>query len=206
MSPPVLFSEQPTLRGTLCTLRPFTAGDIDAMGPILADPEVLRLTGSVHSTGEAEAGTRTLDERTRRWYDTRSGQDDRLDLAVVDNATGGCVGEAVLNEWAPEDDACNFRILLGPVGRDRGIGSEATRLLIDHAFTATGLHRISLEVFAFNPRARRAYEKSGFTAEGTLRGAFKFDGRYIDAIAMSILRPEWERAGGVADQRGGSAG
>lgn len=197
MSDPVLFPAQPTLRGRLCTLRPFTAEDIAAMGPILSDPEVLRLTGSVGSSAEAAAGTGTLDERTRRWYETRHRQRDRLDLAVIDNGTGACVGEAVLNDWRPEDDACNFRILLGPAGRDRGIGSEATVLLIDHGFAATGLHRIGLEVFAFNPRARRAYEKAGFVLEGIQREVFKFDGRYIDAAMMSILRPEWERAGGV---------
>jgi RimJ/RimL family protein N-acetyltransferase len=192
VSTPVLFPVQPTLQGRLCTLRPFTAEDIDAMGPILSDPEVLRLTGSVHSSAEAAAGTGRLDDRTRRWYDTRALQTDRLDLAVIDNATGGCVGEAVLNDWQPDDDACNFRILLGADGRDRGIGSEATSLLIGHGFTATGLHRIALEVFAFNPRARRAYEKAGFVVEGTQREVFKFDGRYIDAVTMSILRPEWE--------------
>jgi RimJ/RimL family protein N-acetyltransferase len=196
MPPPVLFPVQPTLRGLLCTLRPFTADDIAAMGPILSDPEVRRLTGSVHSSSEAGAGTGRLDERTRQWYETRTAQRDRLDLAVADNGTGRCVGEAVLNDWRPDDDACNFRILLGPQGRDRGIGSEATRLLIDHAFTATALHRIDLEVYAFNPRARRAYEKAGFVVEGTRRDAFKFDGRYIDAVGMSILRPEWARISG----------
>jgi RimJ/RimL family protein N-acetyltransferase len=192
MSMPVLFPAQPTLQGGLCTLRPFTADDIAAMGPILSDPEVGRLTGSVHSSAEAAAGTGRLDDRTLQWYRTRPLQRDRLDLAVIDSATGECVGEAVLNDWRPDDDVCNFRILLGAAGRDRGIGSEATSLLIDHGFAATGLHRIELEVYAFNPRARRAYEKAGFMAEGIQREVFKFDGRYIDAITMSILRPEWE--------------
>jgi hypothetical protein len=39
-----------------------------------------------------------------------------------------------------------------------------------------GLHRISLDVFAFNPRVRRAYEKAGFVAEGVLRDALRWDG------------------------------
>ncbi len=201
MSGPVLFAVQPTLHGRLCTLRPFTAGDIAAMGPILSDPEVCRLTGSVHSSEEAQGGTGELDERTRQWYESRPLQKDRLDLAVIDNGTGACVGEAVLNEWQPGDDACNFRILLGAAGRDRGIGSEAASLIIDHGFAATGLHRIGLEVFAFNPRARRAYEKVGFVLEGTQREVFKFDGRYFDAATMSILRPEWEarRSGRLRD-------
>ncbi len=30
-------------------------------------------------------------------------ESDRLGLAIVDRATGVCVGEAVLNEWEPEN-------------------------------------------------------------------------------------------------------
>ncbi|WP_448003462.1 GNAT family N-acetyltransferase [Agromyces bauzanensis] len=186
------FAEKPTLRGERALLRPFEAADLDALGPILADPEVLRLTGSVHSTTESEHERPELDERTRAWYETRNEQVDRLDLAVVDAATGVCVGETVLNHWDAGNLSCSFRILLGPDGRNRGIGSEVTRLTIDHAFSTTPLHRLELEVFAFNPRARRVYDTAGFVFEGVRRGALRFDDGYVDAAVMSILRPEWE--------------
>lgn len=195
-----LFQVKPTIEGEWCTLRPFSLDDIDAIGAILADPELLRLTGSVHTTAEAEGDDGQLSEETRRWYETRVEQTDRLDLAVIDHASSRCVGEVVLNEWRPEDDACNFRILIGPEGRDRGIGSEATRLVIDHAFRTTNLNRIGLEVYAFNPRAQRSYEKAGFVVEGRQRKAFRFDGEYIDAIIMSILRSEWESLAPYAAQ------
>ena len=186
------FADKPTLRGERILLRPFETPDIDAMGEILADPVVLRLTGSVQSSEEAATRSAELDERTRAWYDTRHEHADRLDLAVIDLATGGCIGEAVLNDWSAEQLSCNFRILLGPGGRDRGLGSEATRLTVDHAFSTTELHRLELEVFAFNLRAQRVYEKAGFVVEGVRRDALRFDGGYVDAIIMSILRPEWE--------------
>lgn len=85
----------------------------------------------------------------------------------------------------------NFRILLGPNGRNRGLGIEATRLIVECAFTALALHRISLEVYAFNSRAQHVYEKAGFTVEDHKRDALKFDGRRMDALTMSILAPEW---------------
>ena len=196
MSEPSAFSTKPTLRGRLATLRPFTPNDISAMGRILADPDVVRLTGSAHSSAQTQGRDVRLDPVTLRWYQTRAEQEDRLDLAVIDNASGRCVGEVVLNEWRPEDHSCNFRILLGPSGRDRGIGSEATGLMLDYAFLATGLNRIELEVYAFNPRAQRVYEKAGFTVEGRRRDAFRFDGVYIDAVVMSVLRREWTAAAG----------
>lgn len=187
-----MFSTKPTIEGRLAKLRPFTPADIEAMGPILADPEMLHFTGSVHSAVEAEGKSPHLDAASRQWYETRADQADRLDLAIVDPSTDKCVGEIVLNELSAHDDSCNFRILIGVDGRNRGIGSEATRMLLDYAFRATSLNRVELEVYAFNPRARHVYERCGFVYEGRKRAALKFDGEYVDAIVMSMLRSDWE--------------
>ena len=47
-----------------------------------------------------------------------------------------------------------------------GYGTEATQLMVDHAFGTLGLHRIALYVFEFNERAIRAYRRCGFVIEG----------------------------------------
>ncbi len=133
----------------------------------------------------------TIDDRLRQWYGSRNHQTDRLDLAVLDNATVLCVGEVVLSQWDEANDSCNLRILLGPTGRNRGLGTEATRLMLGHAFTVLGLHRVSLEVYAVNPRAQHVYEKAGFTVEGIKRDALRFDGQRVNAVMMSILAHEW---------------
>jgi RimJ/RimL family protein N-acetyltransferase len=187
------FADKPTLTGDLVVLRPFRdddlADDLAAMAAAIRDPEVGRLTGSAHTTADAAD---VPDEATlREWYSTRNAQTDRLDLAIVDRATGKCVGEVVLNEWEEGNASCNFRILIGPAGRDRGLGTEATRLILGHAFDALGLHRVGLEVYAFNPRAARAYEKVGFVREGVRRDALRFDGEWVDSVVMAILDHEW---------------
>jgi RimJ/RimL family protein N-acetyltransferase len=191
--PPAGFAVKPTLTGGLAILRPI---DLDQDGPalraMLSDPEGLRLTGSAHSPG-APAWTDAAEATFRDWYGTRNQQPDRLDLAVVDQATGRCVGEVVLNEWDEGNNACNLRIILDPGGRDRGLGTEAVRLITGYAFDRLGLHRVALEVYAFNPRARRAYEKVGFVAEGVLRDALRWDDGWVDAVVMSVLAPEWAR-------------
>ena len=176
------FSYKPTLTGDLVVLRPLDEGDFDAMMAAMADPEVTRLTGSRGGIDRAEY---------RAWLRTRKLQPDRLDLAIVERATGRCVGEAVLNDWSPEDESCNFRILIGPDGQNRGLGTEATRLIVDYGIAELGLHRIELGVFAFNPRAQRAYEKAGFVVEGRLRDALCWDGERVDNTYMSVLAPEW---------------
>jgi len=186
------FATKPTLEGELAVLRPFTEADLPAIREALLDPEARILSGSVHDEGQARAPESPDEEKLLRdWYLTRNDQPDRLDLAVTDKATGACVGEAVLNQWDPGNESCNFRILIGPRGRDRGLGSEATRLIVGYGFEPLRLHRISLEVYAFNPRARRAYEKAGFRAEGLLRESLRYNGAWIDATVMSVLAPEW---------------
>jgi RimJ/RimL family protein N-acetyltransferase len=186
------FSVKPTLTGELVILRPFTKDDLPAMSATMLDPEARILTGSVHDEASARAPLTPDEEKLARdWLLTRNAQADRLDLAVTARATGECVGEVVLNAWDPGNASCNFRVFIGPRGRDRGFGTEATRLIVGYGFERLGLHRISLEVYAFNPRARRTYEKVGFRPEGVLRESLRYDGEWIDATIMSILAAEW---------------
>jgi RimJ/RimL family protein N-acetyltransferase len=124
------FATKPTLVGQFVVLRPFTEADLPAMREALLDADARILTGSVHDDAAAHA-PQSPDEETllRDWYRTRNDQADRLDLAVADKATGACVGEVVLNQWDPGNESCNFRILLRPRGRDRGLGSRAEGVL-----------------------------------------------------------------------------
>lgn len=75
---------------------------------------------------------------------------------------------------------------------NQGYGTEAIRLLIDHAFNQLNLHRIYLRVYDTNPRGIRCYEKVGFQHEGTQREAIFKEGNYIDIHMMSVLRTEWK--------------
>ena len=172
---------KPTLAGERVILRPVSGDDAAGLLDLVADPEGNRLTGT--------HGLDLTIEAAQTWYDSRGDQDDRLDLAIVDRVTGEYAGEVVLNELDRDNRSCNFRIALRAAFQDRGLGSEATRLIVDHAF-AIGLHRVGLEVYAFNPRARRVYEKAGFVYEGTRRDALLWDGEWTDAIVMSVLETD----------------
>jgi RimJ/RimL family protein N-acetyltransferase len=200
------FSIKPTLTGERVVLRPFILDeDAEALREMLQDPEAIRLTGGGHGPGDIPEWDQAAEARFRDWYSTRNQQPDRLDLAVVNKATGRCVGEVVLNDWNDANRSCSFRALLGPGGRDRGLGTEAGRMIVGYGFERLGLHRISLEVYSFNPRARRVYDNIGFIAEGVLRETLRWDGGWIDATVMSILAPEWSRHRGYAlgtSQRG----
>lgn len=73
----------------------------------------------------------------------------------------------------------------------QGYGTEAVRLILKYAFDELNLYRISLNVFAYNERAIRAYQKAGFINEGRARDALKRDGKRSDMVFMGILQPDW---------------
>ena len=85
------------------------------------------------------------------------------------------------------------RLLVAPESRALGIGSWVVAELLWITFEQLYLHRVALNVFSFNTAAIRAYERSGFRHEGTLRDAYVVGGRFWSLNMMSILEPEWRK-------------
>lgn len=75
---------------------------------------------------------------------------------------------------------------------DRGLGSEALALALRYAFQEMNLHRVTLTVLAYNPRAIHLYEKFGFRHEGTFREFGQRDGKRYDMLLYGLLCREWE--------------
>jgi RimJ/RimL family protein N-acetyltransferase len=175
------FANKPTIVGERMVLRPLVASDAESMWLDLHDDEANRLTGT--------HGGITRDQ-VDDWCATRQGEDDRLDLAAVDGTTGEWLGEVVINEWDPDNSSCSFRIALSASARGRGLGIEATLLIVDYVFNELPVNRLELEVFAFNPRAMAVYKRVGFRTEGCRRQALHWDGEFVDAIMMSIVRSD----------------
>lgn len=73
----------------------------------------------------------------------------------------------------------------------KGYGTDAMKVCLRYAFHELGAHRISLALYAYNPRAWRVYEKAGFRIEGHTRQDVAKEGQRYDSIWMSILREEW---------------
>ena len=174
------FGPTPRIPGHPVTLEPLAVGHLEPYLAMLAEPEGTRLTGSQSVT--------ITRQRTEQWLASRTGQTDRADFAILATVDGAFLGEAVLNNFDPDVASANFRIMLaGPQVFGRGFGTAATRMVLDYGFDTVGLHRIHLEVFDINPRARRMYEKCGFRYEGTQRDGHHDDDGWHDVIGMALL-------------------
>jgi len=174
---------KPILKGKLITLRPITKADAPDMFAALSDKESMRLTGTQSSYKL---------EQVEAFCERIANADDRVDYAITLKDNPRYIGEVVLNNFDVDNRSASFRIALSNQKNfGKGYGSEATKLMLKHAFETLNLHRVELEVYDFNPRAKHVYEKQGFTQEGIKRDVLLWDGKYQNAIVMSILEDEY---------------
>jgi diamine N-acetyltransferase len=75
---------------------------------------------------------------------------------------------------------------------ERGLGRRLLRELMHIAFTELGAHRLFLDVYEDNARARHIYESLGFQYEGIMREATHRDGHWCNLRLMSILESEYK--------------
>src|SRR5262245_3742181 len=99
------------------------------------------------------------------------------------------VGTSSLFEIQWRMRRATFGILLG-TRRGSGLGTEATRLVLDWGFNVLGLSSIMLEVLPHNLAAIGAYEKAGFQRIGLRRDAVPEMGRAGDVLLMDAVRSE----------------
>ena len=127
------------------------------------------------------------------WYESVRKNPNIYVFAVRRQDNDTLVGSASLFDINWRVRKCTFGIALGdPTVWGKGLGTDATRVIVGYAFQELNLNRVQLDVYEFNERARKAYEKVGFSSEGILRQAVYREGRYFDVEVMAVLREEWE--------------
>jgi RimJ/RimL family protein N-acetyltransferase len=182
MAPRSWFPE--VLTGRTVVLRRHVPANIRAFQRWYSDPEVARLT-------RYQDGPMRADE-IERFFSARALGTDSLAMAIHLRPGDRLIGTCALSQLDADNGSAMFHITIGE--KDvwgRGHGTEATQLMLDHAFAGLGLHRVGLTVFSFNERAIRAYRSCGFVVEGRAREAIWRDGRWWDEMSMSILESDW---------------
>ena len=80
-------------------------------------------------------------------------------------------------------------VIVGPEYRGRGTACEMLRLAVSRAFEDAGTKRVSLIVFSVNARAKKCYEKAGFTERKTDSPAFNYKDESWERCGMVLERP-----------------
>jgi diamine N-acetyltransferase len=148
-----------------------------------SDPEVMRGTGESSQVPTVEA--------VQAWYEQATRPDNRdVHFTIYDLDDVAPVGTALLVRVDQHAGTAEFGLTIGE-RRNQGLGTEATRLVLDWAFTVMGLHNISLVTFSWNLPAIRAYSKAGFREIGRRRGAVVTYGQRHDQVLMDAVADEF---------------
>lgn len=188
-----------SIAGERIVLRRHVPDNIGAFQRWYSDPEVARLT-------RYQEGPMPMPE-IERFFQARVLGTESLALAIHLRSTDRLIGTCAFSQLDGSNGSALFHITIGE--RDAwglGYGTEATELMVAHAFDRLRLHRVALTVFAFNERAIRSYRKAGFVLEGRAREAIWRDGRHWDELQMSILDSDWETIRRTRGQPGSSLG
>lgn len=178
-------TERPIIRGAKVFLRPSERSDIPAFVRWFSDGETTRYL-------KMRAPMSLASEE--KWFEAmleRQGKSD-YHFVICLLADGRAIGTAGLHELDLSSGSAAFGISIGEKDEwNKGYGTDALNAICDFGFGELRLERIWLEVYAPNARARRSYEKAGFTLEGTQRRAHFANGEHLDTHIMSLLRDEW---------------
>jgi RimJ/RimL family protein N-acetyltransferase len=115
-----------------------------------------------------------------------------VSFVVYERATRRPIGLAGLRDIDRGHRKADLGISIGESDCwGKGYGTEATRLVLDYAFTMLGLHNVFLRVFAFNDRAIRAYLRAGFREIGRRRQSHRVGAHCYDEVLMDCLATEF---------------
>ena len=129
----------------------------------------------------------TLEERSA-WYEKAIVDSRSVQFTIYERSGLRPIGLANLHDLDLQHGTAELGIIIGESdARGKGYGTETTRLLLDYAFTAIGLHNVMLRVYAFNLSGIRAYEKAGFREIGRRHESHTLAGQRWDEVLMECL-------------------
>ncbi|GAK05855.1 aminoglycoside N6'-acetyltransferase [Geomicrobium sp. JCM 19037] len=164
-------------------LREIREDDLHGLYESCQDPTILHLTGTQR--------TFTMQE-VQQAYTQFDMDTSRRDFAICHETDGQLIGDVAIMDIDETNQSAHLRISLHhEKWFGKGYGTKAVQLVQAVVFQELQLNRLELEVFSHNERAIRAYEKAGFTREGTRRQALNLNNTYYDQHLMSMLAEEY---------------
>jgi RimJ/RimL family protein N-acetyltransferase len=178
---------RPMIRGERVWLRPSEPADIVNDAVYTGDVEVGHFLGAKTPLSKAAAERFSTEIFSQNPMDPAGYG---YSICLLDTDQG--IGTVFLRNV----DKVNGSGIVGIFIGDRrylgqGYGTDALNALVDFGFGELRLERIELEVFDFNQRAIRSYEKAGFQTDAIQRRARFHRGAHHDVHIMSILRDDW---------------
>jgi RimJ/RimL family protein N-acetyltransferase len=191
----------PILQGARVRLRPYRAGDRDALLALFGDPRVVRYWSFAPWTSLADA-----DAYLAPLLAPPASDDDEptsVPWALADLATDALLGTATIFALQREQQRAEVGYSLASAHQGRGLAREAVTLALGHAFDVLGLRRVEADVDPRNLPSCKLLERLGFKREGLLRERWNVNGEICDTALYGLLARELIRVRAEALRDGG---
>ncbi len=168
--------------GEKIRLREYRKEDAEQAKEYVNDPEVKRLLNPNIPY------LITLEEE-QKWVDGQSSFKDTYNFAIETIEGNKYIGGCGINNIDWKNSVAVVGIMIGDKNYwGKGYGTDAMKTLVRFIFEQMNIHKIKLNVFSYNERAIKSYEKCGFRIEGKLLQEIYRDGKYYDDIIMGLIR------------------
>lgn len=169
--------------GDVIRLRALERSDVPTFARWFNDPQVRRTLMITDPLSLAEE---------EQWFEDQLRSENKIfGIEIPTDGSWTLIGNVGLTRMIWKDRLARAGLVIGEKDQwGKGFGRDALRTLARYAFEEMNLHRLELEVFDFNERARRCYRSCGFQHEGIRREALFRGGRYHDVIVMGLLARE----------------
>lgn len=172
------------LQGIKVNIRSLTRQDLLNIVKWKSDPEIADLVrgGPIHTSIEIE------NKRFERSIDFSD-----IMRLMIETKQKKAIGFISLGDLDKDNKKAELGMMIGEKDFwDHGYGTDALITLLDYLFNTLEFNRIGLEVFDYNLRAKKTYEKIGFKVEGIQRQGLYRANKLHDIYIMGILRDEFE--------------
>lgn len=183
MENPIVFRS-----GERIYLSPVLKEDLPFLTVTINDPEINQfLTVDEPMTPQDE----------EKWLASLSDQKGNIVLAIRLVENNEIIGTIGLYHISFKDGTATMGYCIGRKDLwGKGYGTEAQMVLLEYAFNTLNLHKVSAEVYDFNPRSKCCLEKCGYVVEGVQKEHRYRNGRRVNCIMTAVFKrtflPLWK--------------
>lgn len=168
----------PILEGKNVILRPICAEDT---------ANIIQWRNAPHVRAMLYTQEELTAEQHEKWLQTKVYSGQCVQFVIVARQENVAIGTTFLKNIDVAAGRAEFGIFIGePAYLGRGMGSEATAMIVIHGFTGLALQEIYLSVLESNVAAVATYKKLGFRETGREPKGYKRDGVYYPVLTMSM--------------------
>lgn len=174
------------IEGERCALRPLTAADLHAYRQAFVDDRELPAKIGIEGPPDEER----LANRPQMLAEAAAAGE-FIELVIADHADDRMLGVVTLHSFVWRHQRAEVGFWLAPAERGAGIGTEATALCVEWAFSDLGMYRVEMTTLPALTAVLAIARRLGFRQEGVMRERDLENGERLDVIMLAVLRPEW---------------